>query len=418
MAAPTPLLSVLLPFCLTPVVSFLVRIVTATIAPDLIADFGLDPAMLGLLSSAFFAGFGAMQLPLGILLDRFGPRRVAACLMLVGAAGCAIFALGQSVTVLIAGRCLMGVGMAGSVMAGLKAANLWWPRERLPLFNGIFFGMTGVGGMLATVPLAALLKTISWREGVFGIGGCALAVGLVIWLVVPEKRDAPAARLSLRAQLAELGSIYGAALFWRYTPLAMTTIGAFSAYQSLWAVIWLRDIAGQDRAGQAAVLFLVLGATVVGNFGFGFLTQLLRRYGIAPIGAALIGIGLSLAVQLLLALQVTGWGVPLWIAFGLLSGCPLVLYAIVAQQYPVAIVGRVNTAMNMLGFFSSFALQWGIGIVIGRFPIASDGSYDAAGHRLAFLLVIALEVAAVAWFALSRPKRRTALEPELEAGRT
>ena len=412
-----PLVVVLLPFCLTPIVSFLVRIVTATIAPDLIHDFGLDPATLGLLSSAYFAGFGAMQLPLGILLDRYGPRRVAAALMCVGAAGCAIFALGQSVAVLTVGRALMGVGMAGSVMAGLKAANLWWPRERLPLFNGILFGMTGVGGMLATVPLAALLHAITWREAVFGIGAMALAVGAVIFFVVPDREGPPAPRFSLRAQLAELRGIYGSALFWRYTPLGMTAIGAFSAYQSLWAAIWLRDIAGDDRAGQAMVLFLMLGATVIGNFGFGALSQLLRRYRIEPIAAVLCGIGLAIAVQLALALQVETGARVLWVAWAVLSGCPIALYAIVGQRFPVALVGRVNTAMNMLGFFSSFSLQWGIGVVIGLFPTDAAGGYDPAGHRLAFLLVIALQVAAVAWFLGSRPRRSKRHGAELEAGR-
>src|SRR5690606_4654622 len=153
---PNPVLTVLLPFCLSPIVSFLFRIVNATIAPDLIVELDLDPATLGLLTSAYFVGFGLAQIPLGILLDRFGPRRVATSFLLVGAIGAALFAVGTTMPVLILGRGLMGVGMAVSVMAGLKAANLWWPRERLPLLNAILFGMTGVGGMLATVPLAAL----------------------------------------------------------------------------------------------------------------------------------------------------------------------------------------------------------------------------------------------------------------------
>ena len=358
-------------------------------------------------------------MPLGILLDRYGPRRVSSGLLMVGAVGCAIFALGGSVAWLTVGRTLMGVGMAGSVMAGLKAASLWFPRERLPLFNGILFGMTGVGGMLATMPLAALLRTIDWHEAVLGIGGTSLAVGLFVYFVVPEKGGGATGRFSMRDQLAELGRIYSTRTFWRHTPLAMATIGAFSAYQSLWAVIWLRDIAGMDRAGQALGLFLLLGATLVGNFAFGFLSQLLRRWGIEPIVAVFVGLFLSIGVQLALALQVSEWAFPLWVAFGALAGFPVGLYAVLAQQFPVAIVGRVNTTMNMLVFFSGFFLQWGIGIVIGRFPVDAAGGYDPAGHRLAFLLVIALELAAIAWFFAARPKKEQDRdEPELEAGRS
>lgn len=405
---PNPLLTVLLPFCLSPIVSFLFRIVNATIAPDLIVELDLDPATLGLLTSAYFVGFGLAQIPLGLLLDRFGPRRVAACFLLVGAVGAAIFAAGHSVPVLMFGRMLMGVGMAVSVMAGLKAANLWWPRERLPLLNALLFGMTGVGGMLATVPLAALLHHISWREAVAGIGGVSVLVAAAIAAVVPDKPGASGPPPSLRAQLAGLARVYGSALFWRYTAVAMATIGAFAAYQSLWAALWLRDIAGEDRAGQAFGLFLLLGGLMAGNFAFGALTQILPRWGVRPITAVLAGLGLFLAVQLALALQAAAWAMPLWFAFGALSACPIALYAILAQRFPVELSGRVNTAMNLMVFCGSFSFQWGIGIVLNQFPIAADGTYDPAGHRLAFLLAIGVQIAAIAWFL--KPRRQSAQE--------
>ena len=128
-------------------------------------------------------------------------------LILVGALGAVIFALGDSVPMLLLGRTLMGVGMASSVMAGLKAANLWWPRDRLPLFNGLLFGMAGIGGMLATLPLTALLQILSWREAVLGIGGVAVAVSAIIGLVVPNKPGAAAERVTLLSQVAGLGEI-------------------------------------------------------------------------------------------------------------------------------------------------------------------------------------------------------------------
>jgi MFS family permease len=142
---PRLILTVFLPFALAPVVSFLLRMVNAVIAPDLAAEFDLNPANLGLLTSAYFLGFGAAQLPLGLMLDRYGPRRVAAALYMLGATGALIYAFGQNALTLTLGRGLMGIGMSCSVMAGLKAASIWFPAHRLPLINMTLFGMSGVG---------------------------------------------------------------------------------------------------------------------------------------------------------------------------------------------------------------------------------------------------------------------------------
>ncbi|MGZ0188956.1 MAG: MFS transporter, partial [Alphaproteobacteria bacterium] len=148
--------AILFPFLLTPIASFLFRMVNATITPELVAEFQLGPAELGFVTSAFFVGFGLAQLPMGVLLDRFGPRPVVIVLQLIGAFGGVVFVLATNEAGLLFGRFLIGVGMAGSVMAGLKAANLWFERGRLPAISALLFGMTGFGGMLATGPLALL----------------------------------------------------------------------------------------------------------------------------------------------------------------------------------------------------------------------------------------------------------------------
>ena len=116
-------LALLFPFLLTPIVSFLFRMVNATIAPELIAEFNLGPAELGLITSAYFIGFGLTQLPMGVLLDRYGPRVVVIGLQLVGATGGALFVVADGQTGLLIGRFLIGVGMAGSVMAGLEGGK-------------------------------------------------------------------------------------------------------------------------------------------------------------------------------------------------------------------------------------------------------------------------------------------------------
>jgi sugar phosphate permease len=122
-----------LPFACGYFLSYLFRTANAVVAEDLAAELGADAAALGLLTGAYMIGFAAMQLPLGILLDRYGPRRVQSALLLLAAAGATWFALGGGIGALAAARALIGVGVAGSLMAAFKNNVLWWPKERLPM---------------------------------------------------------------------------------------------------------------------------------------------------------------------------------------------------------------------------------------------------------------------------------------------
>ena len=103
------------------------------VGPDLAADLDLSAAGLGLLTSAYLFAFALFQLPLGVLLDRFGPRRVQAALLACAAAGSLLFALGQGIATLASARALIGLGFAGGLMSGFKAVVLWVPEPRRAL---------------------------------------------------------------------------------------------------------------------------------------------------------------------------------------------------------------------------------------------------------------------------------------------
>ena len=148
--------------------------VNAVLAPTLAAEFGLSAAGLGLLSSVYFLSFAVVQLPLGVALDRFGPRRVNAALLLVATAGGAWFAAAESASAAIAARALIGLGVSACLMASLTAFVLWYPPERISTMNGIAFSAGAVGAMTVTVPLEMLLRTWAWREAFPSTRGCPI----------------------------------------------------------------------------------------------------------------------------------------------------------------------------------------------------------------------------------------------------
>lgn len=396
---PLPLvLRILLPLCVPPALSFVLRFVNAVIAPDLVEELDLDASTLGLLTSGFFVGFACAQLPIGLCLDRFDPRRVALVLHGIGAGGTILFGLGHDVATLMLGRVLMGVGMSGSVMTGLKLATLWFPRRNLPQLTALLFAMTGIGGMLGTVPMAALLQAIDWRHAFLGLAAAAGAVGLMIFLVVPAAARSVSNPPGFGTQVGELLRLYRTRTFWRFSVVSLTTLGMMGAYPSLWTAIWLRDVAGYDRAGQAAGLFALLAATVAGHFVFASTLRLLERRGVPGERVVAVGLVLFLAVQAVLILNPADAAVPLWCLLGALGACPIALYALLSQTVPVELSARATTAMNLLVFFASFAFQWGVGVVIDQFPVAPGGGYDPRAHQVAIGILLSLQTLAVVWF--------------------
>ncbi len=390
-------LTLFLPFAAGYFLSWLFRTVNAVIADDLSASLGLDPAALGLLTSAYFIAFAAVQLPIGILLDRFGPRRVEAALLVVAAAGALLFSLAESLPVLAAARALIGLGVAACLMAAMKNSVIWWPKQRLPLINGLILAAGGLGAFAATTPVHALLGLMDWR-GVFQVLALlTLANALYVWLAVPEAPGDPPRIGGLAAQLRGVAVVYRSRFFWRLTPVTVLVQATFMSYLGLWAGPWLRDIDGFGRDEVAWHLQLIPITMTIGYIVTGGLTERLSRLGLRPIAVAGTLMGLFAVNQA--TLLVPGL-VPTpihWALFGFLGSASALSYSILTQGFPSELAGRVTTALNLLTFVGAFLAQSGVGAVIAAFP-GGTGGFDPAGHRLAVAVLLVMTLAAFAWF--------------------
>src|SRR2546423_5782645 len=158
---------VFVPFAAGYFLSFFFRNVNAIISRDLAVEFALTPADLGFLTSMYLLAFAVFQLPLGVLLDRYGPRRVVAALLLSAAAGALVFALARDLATLSLGRALIGLGVSAGLMGAIKAFTLWFPLSRLATLNGIYLAIGGIGGLSATAPAGAALGGFGWAAPFF-----------------------------------------------------------------------------------------------------------------------------------------------------------------------------------------------------------------------------------------------------------
>ena len=372
--------------------SYVYRMVNAVLAPTLVAEFGLSASGLGLLSSMYFFSFALCQLPVGVAMDRFGPRRVNAALLLVAAAGGAWFAQAESAAAAIAARALIGIGVSACLMASFTAFVLWYPPERISTMNAIAFSAGAVGAMTATVPLELLLRVWPWRDAFMLIVAATVAVSLVLWLWVPE-RTARRPSEGLAEILQGLGELLRDPAFLRIAICLGASQFAAVALQTLWIATWLRDVAGYAPAEVARGLLAVNVAMIAGYLGFGRAADSLQRRGRSALPLLVAGVAVS---SLSLALIIFVKAFVLWLLF-VAAGTSVVLgYSILSRRFPKAMAGRANTAINVFGFVGMFSGQWTFGLVLDLWPAGAHG-YAAAAYPWALGMTWAVQMAGLAW---------------------
>ncbi len=382
------------PFACGFFISILLRYVNAVIAKDLAADFALSAAELGLLTSTYFLVFAAFQVPLGVLLDRFGPRRVLAALLCFAAAGAFAFGAAQDVGTLTLGRALLGLGVSGSLMGSIKAFTLWFPLSRLATLNGWILAIGALGAMSATAPVEWITELYGWRMVFYGIAIACAAVAALIFFVVPEK-PLPGAGTTWGQQFSELGQILASHYFWRIALPLIAVHGAYQALQGLWLAPWLADVGGLARGAVANYLLIGSLAYGIGSVIFGTLADRMAGAGWSRLSAYKFGMALALGAFLALAAGVREGALAIMIVYGFGACASALPYAILSQHFPPQLTGRVVTASNIFMFVASFAFQWGIGAVL-RFWPAVDGRYPAEAYLAAFGIAGLLQLAAVA----------------------
>jgi predicted MFS family arabinose efflux permease len=356
-------------------------------------ELGITAAGLGLLTSAYFLGFGLFQLPLGLLLDRFGPRRVEAALLMVAATGCMLFAVGHTLATLALARALIGLGVSACLMASFKAFSQWFPLERLPSLTATIMVAGGLGALSASVPVELALPVFGWR-GVFFLSAGLLTLTAGFLLTVPDHASS-SHQETFAQQIRSLGGIYGNRHFWRFAPQGCLTSGGFMAIQGLWAVPWLLEVEGTTRSGAAGILFLMGLAMLAGFIFVATCSGWLARRGIAPMTVLTAGIGLALGVELAIIMDLAParW---LWPLLGLSFSLGNLAYSQLTAAFPVSLSGRANTALNLMVFIGAFGLQWGIGAAVDGF--ASGGMVRADAFRTTFAVLLALQTLAFMWF--------------------
>jgi predicted MFS family arabinose efflux permease len=407
-------LRVTLPLAFVNLLNQASRAMLAVIGPLLALEFSLSASDLGLLAAVLFVAYAGAQLPVGVALDRYGARRVQTALAALSGGAFLLCALADGVVMLGVGRFLTGIGIAAGLMAMLKANTQWFPKARVAAMtgSGVFIG--GMGGMLATLPLQALLPMVGWRGGFVILALMSFAIAAWIWLSVA---DAPPGHVKpktrgLLSEVKAFGPIFTHPYFVRFVPAIMVLSGLNFVYQGLWAGPWLRDVAGFDAEARAIVLFAYACGMAGGSLGNGQAASFLQARGHSPMLVPCIAMGVQIMLQALLIFHppMSLWALCLvWFAFAYSGSAGPMGYAAVGQRFTAEFAGRVATAINGSMLVMVFILQYVIGAIIDLWPQTASGGWHAAGYAWAMGLTLALQAFTILWAWRLHAFRRGAL---------
>ena len=391
---------ILATLCAAYIVSQFFRSSTAVIAPDLVRDIGFSPESLGLLTGAFFLAFGLTQIPLGILLDRFGARRTMAVMLLFAVAGSLLFAGAESPVMLTVGRALIGIGCAAVFMGSVVICARWFAPDRLATTASIVLAVGGAGNLLSATPLAYATEHVGWRSAFIGMAAITALIALAVFLLV---RDAPPdhpfhrrKRETLGAVLRGLGEVLRNKRLPYLAAMAFVSYPAMATILTLWAGPYLADIHGLDGVGRGNVLLATGVAMILGTLLYGPLDRLLdTRKGIAMAGAS------STAVVLMALALIAA--PPLWLAvilltlLGFFGTYSIMIMAHGRASFPEHLVGRAVTMVNFVNFTGVAVMQVLTGFIVGALTRAGDAPPEIA-YRAVFGFLAATVITALIYY--------------------
>lgn len=389
-------LSIIIPFGLGHFISYLFRTINILVYVELEKDLNLPASRLGLLTGMYFLMFAAAQIPVGVMLDRYGPRKVQVPMLVLAAVGSAIFSFSHSEVGLLIGRSLIGLGVAGSLMGAIKACTIWLPPERLPLSTACLLAIGGIGAMTSTWPLHELLKWVSWRDVFLLLAAVTLCISTIIHISAPRTYNTRQIRIS--DMLSELRQLYSSWSFWRLALYSVFAQAIYMAILSLWMGPWLRDIAAMNESNMASVLLWATAAMIAGSLAFGTITDRLRQYGVQPIMVCGTGVIIFVGFQLLMVSGLTISPYIIAVGFSFFGASAALNYAIIAQSVAPELSGRVSSSFNLVVFILAFSLQWLMGAILSLWP-SEAGNYPIVAYQWSFGIMVALQLPGILlWF--------------------
>lgn len=347
--------------------AFLQRVAPSVMVTDLMREFAVGAAVMGNLSAIYLYAYAGLQMPVGLALDRWGPRRMLTVAAVIAAFGSALFALADGIAFAYLGRLLVGVGSAVGFVGALKLATHWFPANRFAFVSGLTMLIAMLGAIAGQAPLAALVGEIGWRSSMLGAAALAALLALATWLIV---RDRPVGEaqtphtdpdhISLRRSLVQ---VLAGRQNWIIALYGGAMTAPFLSYAGLWGVTHQMRLYDLDRIEAAGSNSLMLVGWAVGAPAGGWISDRLGRRRLPMTGAAILAFVGWVILLYTPDLTLVMDQVMLFL-IGTASGAMVVSIAAARERASAAVSGATTGFINMAMVGAGALLQPGIGLLL------------------------------------------------------
>ena len=375
-------------------ISNLLRSITATLTPVLTSEFDLTAGNLGLLAGGYFLGFSLMQIPAGLLLDKHGPKKVVAYLLLIALVSTISFAFAKSFTGLLISRFFIGVGVAACLMGPLTGYRVWFEDKYQQRANSWMLMVASFGFVISTLPVQILLPVIGWRF-IFLLISILILLSIILILVFAPSWNTNIQNQSIKKK-GNLSDVWKNKFFISLVPLAFLNYGGVQAIQTLWAGPWMLNVAGYSPLESATGLFWINITMLFAFMLWGYILPKLSSLGIDSIKIVKIGLPISYIILFCIIIMGQKAGATMF-TFYILSSIVLSLtQPALALSFPQNLAGKSLTSLNVFIHSGTFFVQWSIGLLIDL--SSKMGADTITSYKISFSIFLFLCILSYLFF--------------------
>ena len=377
--------------------SCLLRAITATLSPLLTSEFNLLAGDLGLLAGGYFLGFASMQIPLGYLLDKHGPKKIVSSFLLIAIIGTAAFSLAQNFSGLLISRVLIGIGVSACLMGPLTGYRIWFADEYQQRANSRMLMIASTGFVFSTLPVQILLPIFGWRW-IFGVITILIFLVIILTLLfIPSwKKDEQSNKETNTGSLLD---VWKNKFFRSTIPLGLFNYGGIMAVQTLWAGPWMIRVAGYDPLQSATGLFWINTTMLIGFFVWGYILPKINNLGMDTMKLMKFGLPISYLSLLIIIVSGESAGATHFIVYIFTSIVLTLTHPAEAMRFPTSLAGKSLTSFNLLIFLGTFIMQWGIGLVIDLSQFLGRGEIQS--FQISFFIYLVICILCYLYFILN-----------------
>ena len=383
-------------------ISCLLRAITATLSPVLTSEFNLLAADLGLLAGGYFLGFACMQIPLGYLLDKYGPKKIVTSFLLIALIGIISFALAKSFSGLLLSRILIGVGVSACLMAPLTGYRIWYAENQQQRANSWMLMVASLGFLSSTLPVQLLLPSFGWRWIFGGIALLTFLSILLMLLFIPSWNLNKNRVLENSEKTGSLSDVWKNRFFISVIPMGLFNYGGLMAIQTLWAGPWMIRVSGYTPLESATGLFWINVTMLISFFLWGYFLPKINSIGFSATRILKLGLPVGFLVMLTIIILGPKAGA-FYITMFILSSIFLsVTQPAVGLSFAGHSAGKALTSFNLLIFAGTFVMQWLMGFVIDI--VKSLGHSEIFAFKSAFSVFLILSIISYIFFLVLNKK--------------